>query len=68
MFINENVKTNLILCMMRGMKEEDNLKVIEVAKKYLGKGVCSVDLAGAEDKYPLSNYISLFDVAKKENV
>lgn len=65
---NNNVKTNLILCMMRGMEYEDNIKVIEVAEKYLGKGVCALDLAGAEDRYPLKDYINLFNVAKEKNV
>lgn len=65
---NDNVKTNLILCMMRGMTEEDNLKVIDVAQKYLKRGVCAVDLAGAEDKYPLKDYVNLFNYAKENNV
>ena len=41
--------------MMRGFPFEDNLKTLNVAKEYLGKGVCAIDLAGAEDKYPLNN-------------
>jgi len=65
---NNNVKTNLILCMMRGMNKEDNIKTIEVASKYLGKGVCAIDLAGAEDKYPLEDYVELFDIVKKYNI
>lgn len=65
---NKNVKTNLILSMMRGMNKEDNIKVIEVASKYLGKGVCAVDLAGAEDKYLLSDYEELFDIVKSRNI
>jgi len=59
---NNNVKTNLILCMMRGMPKDDNLKTIDVVSKYLGKGVCAIDLAGAEDKYPLNEYIDLFRI------
>ena len=65
---SDMVKTNLILCMMRGMNKEDNIKTIEVASKYLGKGVCAVDLAGAEDKYPLDEYIELFDLVKEYNI
>lgn len=66
--MNNNVKTNLILCMMRGMSKEDNLKTIEVAYKYLSKGVCAIDLAGAEDKYPLADYLELFDIANSKNI
>lgn len=65
---NKNVKTNLILCMMRGFPKENNLKTIEVAEKYLNKGVCAVDLAGAEDKYPLKDYMDLFDIIKEKNI
>lgn len=65
---NSKVKTNLILCMMRGMDKETNLMVIDVASKYLGKGVCAVDLAGDECNYPLEEYLELFEVAKRKNI
>lgn len=65
---NYNVKTNLILCMMRGLPKENNLKTIEVAEKYLNKGVCALDLAGAEDKYPIGEYLELFEIAKSKNI
>lgn len=65
---SNSIKTNLILCLMRGMSDEKNLKTIEVAKKYLNKGVCALDLAGDEAKYPTSNYIRYFDIAKKESI
>ena len=65
---NKNVKTNLILCMMRGFPQENNLKTIEVASNYLNKGVCAIDLAGTEDKYPLKDYIELFEIAKSKNI
>ena len=41
--------------------------LIEVAHKYLNKGVCAIDLAGAEDKYPLSEYVDLFKIIKEKN-
>lgn len=65
---NQNVKTNLILCMMRGFPEKDNLETINIAHRYLNKGVCAIDLAGAEDKYPLANYTNLFEIAKEKNI
>lgn len=42
------IKINIILCMMRGASFDDNLQVIKLAKKYINKGVCAIDLAGAE--------------------
>lgn len=65
---NPKIKVNLILCMMRGMPEENNLNTIKVAEKYLNKGVCAIDLAGAEDKYPLDNYLNLFGIIKEKNI
>lgn len=41
--------SNLILCMMRGTNtHEKNIETINVAQKFLGKGVVAMDLAGAE--------------------
>lgn len=65
---NNQVKTNLILCMMRGVPKESNLKTIEVTKKYLNQGVCAIDLAGAEDKYPLDDYLDLFNIIKQAQI
>lgn len=66
--INKNIKTNLILCMMRNLSFEDNLKTLELASKYLSNGVCAIDLAGDENKYPLDNYLKLFEIAKDKNI
>ena len=54
----------LILCCMRGGEEEANLETVEVARSFLGKGVCALDLAGAEALYPTSQYGELFSLAK----
>lgn len=67
-FKDNDIKINLILCMMRNDSFEDNKKVIEVAKKYLNRGVCAVDLAGDEHGYPTSNFIDLFELAKSYGV
>jgi adenosine deaminase len=65
---NKNVKTNLILCMMRNDSFDDNLKVINIAEKYLNKGVCAIDLAGDEINYPTKNFKELFEIAKSKNI
>lgn len=62
------IKINVILCMMRGASYENNLKTIEVAEKYLNKGVVALDLAGDEKKYKTSDYEKLFDIAKKKSI
>lgn len=65
---NSHIKTNLILCMMRGMPKELNLATIDIAEKYLNNGVCALDLAGAEDKFPLEEYLDLFKIAREKNI
>lgn len=54
------VKTNLILCMMRHFKEEQNEEVIELTRRWLGKGVVGIDLAGDEANYPTRDFQNLF--------
>lgn len=68
--INENkkVKTNLILCLMKGFPEKENIETIKTAYKYLNKGVCAIDIAGAEDKYSLAEYTKFFEIAKEKNI
>ncbi|MDO5381993.1 MAG: adenosine deaminase [Eubacteriales bacterium] len=54
----------LILCCMRGdNNKEENLKTVEVAKKYLNKGVVAVDLAGAEGLFPTYDFKDVFEKA-----
>jgi adenosine deaminase len=59
-----DIKTNLILCMMRGDSIEDNKKVVDLAHKYS----CAIDLAGAEAVFKTSLYEELFKYAKSLNV
>lgn len=62
---NSKLRTNLILCCMRGDNNYDeNMETIRIAKKYLNKGVCAIDLAGAEAIYKTANFENLFRYAK----
>lgn len=58
-----NILGGIILCMMRGDTKENNTLVINLAKKYLGKGIVGIDLAGAESLYPTKDYLSFFKYA-----
>ena len=43
------IRVNFILCMMRfENNQKANLETVEIARKYFGRGVVAVDLAGAE--------------------
>ena len=44
------------------------MKTIRVAKKFLGKGVVAVDLAGAEGVTPMETFRDLFEEANKLNI
>lgn len=64
-----NIKGNLILCCMRGENNKrENLETIQIAAKYLNKGVCGIDLAGAEALYKTKNFEEEFNLAKKLNI
>lgn len=63
------IDANLILCCMRGENNTiSNLQTVALAKKYLGKGVCALDLAGAEGLYPTRNFEDLFRLACEFNI
>ncbi len=63
------IPAQLILCCMRmGDNREANMETVRVAKEYLGKGVCAVDLAGAEAAFPTENFGDIFVLAKKWDV
>lgn len=63
-----SVKTNLIFCMRRNYSFEENLRIIKLTKKYLGNGVCAIDLVGDEASYRTESFKELFDIIKKENI
>lgn len=68
--LNEsNLKCNLILCCMRGNdNHKENMETVRLAKKYLGKGVCAIDLAGAEGLYPTKDFEDIFVYANELGV
>ena len=56
----------LILCIMRFHDfTEKNIDTIEVARKYLGKGVLALDIAGDEERYPFALFQNEFELIKK---
>ncbi|MEG2270330.1 MAG: adenosine deaminase [Bacilli bacterium] len=62
---NGAINAQLILCCMREKNnEKENLETIHIANKFLRKGVCAVDLAGAEGLFPTSSFEKIFKVAK----
>lgn len=63
------IEAQLILCCMRGeANHAENLETVKIAKEFLEKGVCAVDLAGNEPAYPTKMFEDVFLLAKEQNV
>lgn len=67
-FSFSSIPIQVILCMMRDGTVEDNKQVIYLAQKYIKKGVCGVDLAGAEAIYATQNFLTLFEIAREKQI
>lgn len=62
-------RANLILCCMRGnTNRRENLETVEIAPRFLGKGVCAVDLAGAEALFTTDTFRDLFQVVAETHL
>lgn len=64
-----SMPAQLILCCMRGADNKPaNLETVRVAKAFLGKGVCAVDLAGNEAAYPTADFGDVFNLANQLDI
>lgn len=64
-----NIKTQVILCLMRGKdNHKENLETVKVAKHFFNKGVCAIDLAGAEALFKTREFDEEFALARKLNL
>ena len=59
-----NVKSNLIICVMRHHDLESGYKLVEECKEFVGNGVVGIDLAGAELEGFAFKYKKMFDKAR----
>ena len=58
------VESQVIVCAMRHLSDEENLRMISAARGFLGHGVCAADLAGDEAAFPMQRFIGLFDAVR----
>ena len=63
-----SVKSRLILCIMRGVEEQQNRDTLECAREMLGYGVAALDLAGDEAGYPTRLYREIFGKASRYDI
>ncbi|MGN1318292.1 MAG: adenosine deaminase [Lachnospirales bacterium] len=63
-------KAGVILCAMRDGSDnyKENIETVKIAQKYLDRGVCGLDLAGAEALFPNEKYKYVFDLARDNNI
>ncbi len=59
------IHAGLILCCMRHEDVKYSIEVVEAGRKFLGKGVVAVDLAGNEHDFPPELHKEAFDLAKE---
>ena len=62
------IHVQLLLCAMRQDDPTDSMKVVELAKRYMGKGVVGVDLAGPEDGFLPSLHAQAFQRAAQYGI
>lgn len=62
------VYVSAIVCAMRHHSLEKNLKMLRVAREFLGCGVCALDLAGDESGFPTKLFRDLFVESKRLEV
>lgn len=69
---SKSIDIGVICCAMsigpETVNMAENLETVRLAKEFLGKGVCAIDLAGAEGIVPLKNYHQVFDLARELGV
>ena len=58
------VHSNIILCAMRHHDMATNMKILDTMYDYVDHGICALDLAGDESKFPNKNFCELFKKAK----
>ena len=59
------VYASAIVCAMRHHSEEQNLEMLRVAREFLGHGVCALDLAGDESRFPTRLFREMFGEARR---
>lgn len=64
----KGIISTILLCGMRHFTEDMNIKNLELAKRYLGKGVSGIDLAGNEAAFPNDMFREYFRRAKAEGI
>lgn len=60
---DQSTPVRLILCVMRNSPVEHVADLVDLYEKFHDRGVCGIDLAGDESRYPCREYAPVFDRA-----
>lgn len=63
-----DIEANLLLCIMRHLDPELGYEIVDLAKRFEGKKVVGIDLAGDEFNYSALLFKEVFAKAKEEKV
>lgn len=63
-----NIRGGVLVCGIRHLSPETNLRLAELAVAYKNRGVYGFDLAGAEDNFPAKDHIEAFQLILNNNV
>lgn len=63
-----HVFASAIVCAMRHHSIEQNMRMLNEAREFVGKGVCALDLAGDESAFPTSLFRELFRQAREWSI
>ncbi len=66
--LEQGIHAAFILCGMRHFKEAENFRTLKLAKQYLDRGVCGLDLAGDESAFPNEAFQEYFRRASREDI
>ena len=64
----KGIRGSVLVCGIRHMTPETNLRLAELAVAYKNRGVSGFDLAGAEDDFPAKDHIEAFQLILNNNV
>ena len=62
------IRGGVLVCGIRHMSPETNLRLAELSVAYKNRGVFGFDLAGAEDNFPAKDHIEAFQLILNNNV
>lgn len=62
------IKCGVILCLYRGTSQEDSLRTAKCAIELRDQGVCGIDVAGDESKFPLRAFQKPIEMCKAEGM